>query len=261
MLYKTIIIVLFFSSAIHISFTQDLNKFTFRSDNEKSAYKISKVKYDYKQIAIQRDSLHMEPKFVGSKKSPGLAMILSLLVPGTGQLYSHRFDAGKYFMISEASLWLGFASFTIYGNWLLTDAHKYAQLHAGIDPNGKDDNFFINISNYDNVDEYNDEQLRFGNYDKLYDPLNGYYFYWDNVPDRQKYRVDQLAGDRVITDRLFIVGAIIVNHIISAISAIILTNSYNDQLRGSKGGFSVSADVMRNGPRVDGLQLKFMKWF
>src|SRR5438552_4369689 len=54
-----------------------------------------------------------------SKKSPGLAMIYSLLVPGMGQLYTKRFDVGKYFLISEAALWTAFASFTVYGNWLL----------------------------------------------------------------------------------------------------------------------------------------------
>ena len=164
-------------------------------------------------------------------------------------------------MISEAALWLGFASFTIYGNWLRNDAHKFAQIHAGIDQNGKDDNFFVNISNYNNVYEFNDDQLRNGRYDQLYDPANGYYFYWDNVANRQTYRTDQLAGDRVITDRLFFVGAILINHVISAISAIVLTNSYNDQLRGTKGGFALNADVVRTGNRFNGLQLKITKWF
>ena len=197
----------------------------------------------------------------GSRKSPGLAFLYSLLVPGMGQLYAHRIDVGKYYMISEAALWLGFTSFTIYGNWLRNDAHNYATVHAGIDQNGKDDNFFVNISNYNNVYEYNNDQLQNGRYSSLYDPQNGYYFYWDNTADREKYRKDQLAGDRVITDRLFFVGAIIVNHLISAVSAVFVTNSYNDQLKGSNGGFGINADVIRYGSRVDGIRLNLTKWF
>ena len=111
------------------------------------------------------DTVQSEKITKGTQKSPGLAFLFSLLVPGTGQLYKHRLDVGKYYMISEAALWLGFASFTIYGNWLLKDAHKFAQIHAGVNQNGKDDNFFVNISNYNNVYEYNDNELRNGRYD------------------------------------------------------------------------------------------------
>ena len=198
-----------------------------------------------------------------SKKSPGLAMIYSLLVPGLGQVYTNRFDVGKYFMISEASLWLGYAAFTIYGNWLLNDAYDFAAIHAGIDNSGKgkDDQFYIDIANWDDYEQYNNEQLIFGQYDKLYDPANGYYFYWDQVSNRKKYREDKLAADRTKNDRLFIVGAILVNHVVSAISAIFLANSYNDNIKKTSGGFSLNADVMKFGTRVDGVKLRLVKWF
>lgn len=261
MIKKSFWIFIITISVISISLSQGMKSTKLRFGEINPFTKNAILNSDLHNFSLRRDSLNIEPKYTGGKKSPGLAMIYSLLVPGTGQLYAKRFDVGKYYMISEAALWLGFASFTIYGNWLLTDAHKFAQIHASIDPNGKDDNFFVNISNYDNVYQYNDEQLRFGNYNKLYDPLNGYYFYWDNVSNREKYRVDQLAGNRVITDRLFFAGAIIINHIISAISAVILTNSYNDHLNGSNGGFTINADVMRYGTRINGLQLMFCKWF
>lgn len=259
MIKKVFLSSAIFLLAFHLLQAQvtDIKKLKF--EDFKPVRHSSKIFYTFNNIT--RDSIGNESRFTGSKKSPGLAFLYSLFVPGTGQLYAKRFDVGKYYMISEAALWLGFASFTIYGNWLLTDAHKYAQTHAGIDANGKDNNFFVNIANYDNVYQFNDDQLRNGRYDQLYDPLNGYYFYWDNVNSRKQYRLDQLAGDRVITDRLFFVGAIIVNHIISAVSAIVLTNAYNDQFIGSKGSFMMNADVLRYGNRINGIQLKLTKWF
>ncbi len=200
---------------------------------------------------------------VKKKKSPGLAFLYSLVVPGMGQLYTERFDVGKYFIISEASLWLGYAAFTIYGNWLLNDAYNFAAIHAGVTNEGKDkdDKFYVDISNYDNYEQFNNEKLIFGQYESLYLPENGYYFWWDNSENRRKYREDKLAGDRIRNDRLFIVGAILVNHVVSAISAIVLTNSHNREISKSSGGFAMNADVIKFGTRVDGVKLKLTKWF
>jgi hypothetical protein len=211
-------------------------------------------------IRPAKDEIAPPPR---SKKSPGLAMIYSLFVPGMGQLYTKRFDVGKYFLISEAALWTAFASFTVYGNWLLKDAYNYASTHAGViqSNKAKDDNFWINIANYDNVEQYNNDMLEKGNYDNVYYPGTGFDFYWDSVPNREIYRSDKLAGDRIKTDRLFVVGAILLNHVISAISAIVLTNKYNSG-EGTNGGVSVKADVVKNfNNRVDGIKLNLVKWF
>jgi hypothetical protein len=197
---------------------------------------------------------------VKSKKSPALAFLMSLLVPGTGQVYAGRFDVGKYYMISEASLWLTYASFTIYGNWLLNDAYNYAVIHAGIDKNGKNDQFFLDIANWDNVTEYNNDKLQRGEYNLLYYPEQGWGFYWDQVSNRKKYREDKLAGDRIKNDRLFVVGAVLVNHVVSAISALFVTNKYNSELN-QPGGFTVNADVIRFQSRADGIKLNLTKWF
>lgn len=198
-----------------------------------------------------------------SSKSPGLAFIYSLFVPGMGQLYANRFDVGKYYMISEAVLWLGYASFTVYGDWLIKDAYNYAALHAGVNNSNKDktDNFYVNIANYDNVDQYNNDMLEKGQYSNVYYPGSGFDFHWNSVAEREIYRSDKLAADRIHNDRLFIVGAVLVNHLISAISAIVVTNHYNSDIKKGSGGVSFGADVIRNYQKVDGIQLKMTKWF
>ncbi|MCI0449442.1 MAG: hypothetical protein L0Y79_06615 [Chlorobi bacterium] len=206
----------------------------------------------------------MEPNIKRTKKSPGLAFIYGLLIPGMGHVYADRFETGKYFMISEAAIWLTYAAFSIYGNWLIDDAYDYAVLHAGISLGDKDrdDNFFVDIANYNSVDEYNDEKLRFGEYDKLYFPELGYGFYWDSEENRRIYREDKIAGDRTLNDRLFVVGAVLINHLISGISAVFAANSYNDELKKkSSGGFSLRAGVQKHFNKIDGIKLKFTKWF
>lgn len=209
------------------------------------------------------DSITSESKTTaktrGSKKSPGLAFIYGLLLPGMGHVYADRFNTGKYFMISEAALWLTYAAFSIYGNWMLDDSYNYASTHAGITVGDKarDDKFFIDIANYSNVDEYNNEKLRFGEYEKLYLPENGYYFWWNSDEERRLYRADKIAGDRTLNDRLFVVGAVLINHLISGISAVFATNGYNDELKErSSGGIRMNAGVIKNfNNRIDGIKL------
>lgn len=208
------------------------------------------------------DSINTENKSVskfvkGSKKSPGLAFIYGLLIPGMGHVYANNFNTGKYYMISEAALWLTYAAFSIYGNWLLDDAYNFAETHAGITAGGKDrdDKFFIDIANYNNVDEYNNERLRFGEYDKLYLPENGYYFWWNSEQERRLYRIDKIGGDRTLNDRMFVVGAVLINHVVSAISAVFTANSYNSELKKSSGGFRVNARVIKRFNRVDGINI------
>ena len=199
-----------------------------------------------------------------SAKSPGLAFIYGLLIPGMGHVYANRFSTGMYFMITEAATWLTYAAFTVYGNWLLDDAYDYASLHAGVEVNGKakDDKFFIVVANYSNVGEYNNEKLRFGEYDKLYYPELGYGFYWNSDTERRKYREDKIAGDRTLNDRLFVIGAVLINHVISGISAVFAANSYNKELKEKKsGGFTLNAGVQKHFNKVDGIKLKLVKWF
>lgn len=251
---RTILIILFPLTV----FSQNAE---FRLNENKPSYFNSSL-YNYKPY----DSLEtkVETNVKRSKKSPGLAFIYGLLIPGMGHVYADRFETGKYFLISEAAIWLTYAAFSIYGNWLIDDAYDYAVLHAGVKLEGKDkdDNFFVDIANYNNVDEYNDEKLRFGEYDKLYYPELGYGFYWDSEENRRIYRVDKIAGDRTLNDRLFVVGAVLVNHIVSGISAVFAANSYNNELKQKgSGGMTLRAGVQKHFNKIDGIRLKFTKWF
>jgi hypothetical protein len=260
---KKIIILLLFVSYCAFSQTGNFIKPDAGSLKIKPAAGFSMNYFD--NTGLLSSSINPGDKFnkssvVKSKKSPALAFLMSLLVPGTGQVYAGRFDVGKYYMISEASLWLMYASFTIYGNWLLNDAYNFAVIHAGINKNGKNDQFFLDIANWDNVIEYNNDKLQRGEYNLLYYPENGWGFYWDQVSNRKKYREDKLAGDRIKNDRLFVVGAVLVNHVISAISALFVTNKYNSELN-QTGGYTLNADVIRFQNRADGIKLNLTKWF
>lgn len=239
-------------------------KFTLTKPSESMLYKLSE-KSEVKTYGIMDSTPVKQTSTVKrSAKSPGLAFIYGLFVPGMGHVYANNFKSGKYFMISEAAIWLTYAAFTIYGNWLLDDSYKYSATHAGVTvgDKAKDDIFFTNIGNYSNVEEYNNDKLRFGEYDKVYLPGTGYDFYWDSEASRLQYRADKISGDRTLNDRLFVVGAVLINHLISAVSAVFATNSYNNEIKEKgSGGYHLSAGVQKHFNKIDGIKLSLTKLF
>ena len=87
------------------------------------------------------------------KKNAGVAMLLSLVLPGAGHLYSGRMDVGKYFVAAEVVSWLGVIGLNLYGNSIRDDSRSYALVHSGLTTSGKDDDYFSNVGNYNNISE------------------------------------------------------------------------------------------------------------
>ncbi len=165
-----------------------------------------------------------------NEKSPALAFGLSLVVPGLGQAYVERFDVGKYFLISEISLWLVYFGMNEYGKWLNDDAVNFAVLHAGVDPTGKDNDFFANIENYKSVYDYNQRKGRDREYDKLYD-VNKFYWWWDSDGSRQRYKDIRMKSRAIRYYAKFAVVFVVVNHFASAIDALILSKKSNISIK------------------------------
>ncbi|TRZ64509.1 hypothetical protein D4R20_02600 [bacterium] len=190
-----------------------------------------------------------------NKKSPGLAMILSLILPGAGQFYAGRMDVGKYFFASEAALWIGVGGVTLYGDALKNDARSYASVHSGFNKSGKTDDYFLNVSNYATIFEYNNEMLSRGSYDKIYD-VSQYYWAWDAENNRYTYDLQRRKSERVYNDRSIFYSLLIANRIVSGISAFILSN------KSGENSIGIIPQVMANREsKIDGFKLNFVKSF
>jgi hypothetical protein len=161
------------------------------------------------------------------KKSQGSAVLFSLLLPGMGEWYAEDLGSGRYSLIAEATLWLTYVSFQQYGTWFQNDARLYASAHAGASLGGKDDQFFVNVGNFSNVYDYNDKKLRDRNISGIYDPAAGYFWSWDNDADRQRFRSLRISGAKIFDNSRFVIGAILVNHIVSALNAARLVRNFN----------------------------------
>ena len=168
-----------------------------------------------------------------NKKSPGIAIIYSLLLPGMGELYAGSYSSGKYFTIAEGALWASYIGFNSYGNWQKDNYKSFAVSNGGITEANKNDDYYANIGLYSSVNEFNDAKALDRNFAEMYDTQK-YYWNW-NGDDRKAYRGMWLASEHSFNNIRFVVGAMIVNRIISAINAVRLVSKYNKNLEENLG--------------------------
>ena len=163
------------------------------------------------------------------KKSAGLAILYSLLLPGMGELYAESYGSGKYFTIADGILWGTFAGFNIYGNWQKNNYESLAQSQADIHTNGKDADYFTNVGIYQNIDDYNTAMELERRFEKVYNTQT-HYWKWSSDTERRAYREMWSSSEQAYTNIRFVVGALILNRVISAINAVRLVSAFNKNI-------------------------------
>jgi len=159
-------------------------------------------------------------------KSVTLAVVLSALVPGTGELYAGNFESGKYNLMAEAAIWITYAAFYTHANWVRQDARLFATEHASANFSSKNDQFDVDMGNYLSVDDYNQEKLRERDNSALYtDP--SFYWKWDSDADRSDFKSARIRSDEIYQNAKFTLAAAVVNRIFSAFAAGRATAAYN----------------------------------
>jgi len=169
---------------------------------------------------------------IGSEKSAnsgstskGKAIFRSFLIPGWGEFYAGRKKRARNFFVTEVLLWSAYASFKIYENWIEKEYTQFAKSHARIDPTGKPHKYFVNIGNYDNIYEYNATKLNHRQLEDVYPADHAWQ--WDNTQNRTDFEAMRIRADNSNYRAQFMLGVILVNHVVSAIDAVWVTRSSN----------------------------------
>ena len=202
----------------------------------------------------RQDQIPVQADLPAGKKKAGLAAIYSLLLPGMGEWYAERFSTGKYFLMAEGGLWLTYAGFQLYGDALRDDARAFAVAHAGVSLAGKSDQYFVDIGNFLNLDAYNEKKLRDREPERLYSVAAGQGWNWDSDASRAAYRSERVGSDNVYNNRKFVVAAVIVNHVVSAINAARAAVAYNESL-GQSGAIQIEASPLGGPAQPHGILL------
>jgi len=244
---KNILILIITLSTQVLSQTEELSFYTFK---QKAVSEISEFNSIDQQIAIDG---------VKQKKSAGLAIVYSLLLPGMGELYADAYDSGVYFTIADGVLWGTYIGMNVYGNWQKDRYISYAQTNANITTENKDDDYYATISEYLSIDQYNDQKAFERNFDEMYN-TEQYFWKWNTSEERKVYRDMWVSSEQTLNDVRFVVWGLLLNRVVSAINAVRLVSRYNNNLS-QEVGWNVSLGVQSYPDNSSSYNINFITAF
>lgn len=182
-------------------------------------------------------------------KSSFKAALYSLILPGAGHYYINQINRAKLHFGIESGLWVSYYGFRKYGAYMDNAAKGWAVVKAGANPNNTDELYWVKMTYYDNRDRnegvnafgYNQMAAVFDREEAVLFPETPlYYWNWDSYDDRQKYRQLRNKSKNAYERSKIIIGGVIGNHIVSAISAYFSAIKYNRQQEFSDTGLRLN---------------------
>jgi hypothetical protein len=219
-----------------------------------STKNILTLKNEVRENMISRNSNPLPVQEEFSRKSVFLAITYSILLPGMGELYAGNYSSGKYFTIAEAVFWGTYIGMNTYSNWNKDRYHSFAASNGGVNVAGKDDGYFTNIGIYTDINEYNDDMARNGDFNKMYNTKLDYWKWTGS--DRTTYRSMWTAGEQAHNNLRFVVGALVLNRVVSAINAARIASAFNKNAS-QELGWNLSAGVSSVASLPAGVILNF----
>ncbi len=166
------------------------------------------------------------------EKSPRGAFLRSLVMPGWGHHYIDKTDwkRGQYHMAADAMMILSYAGIRVRNNQLENELETFALANAGIDLSNRNRDTFLAIANFDNLEAYNDFQLRSRNWDDLITDSAENRWNWVNDNDRFQYQDIRERIDKNSNQLPALITLLVANRVISGLSAFAKARNMNRNL-------------------------------
>ncbi len=226
---------------------------TFIAAQSQSILKLENHIKQNKSELQENNALQLSGTF--RKKSTGLAVLYSLLIPGMGELYADSYSSGKFFTITDGVLWGIYIGVNNSANWKQDKYQTFAETNGGVTKAGKTDTYFSTIGIYINIDDYNNQKALERDFGAMLDK-DKFYWNWQNNETRKQYRDMWSSSEQSFNDLKFIAGALIINRIASAINAVRLVSAYNKRQE-KELTWNVSVGVKRSITLPTSLTLNF----
>ena len=151
-------------------------------------------------------------------------VLRSLLIPGWGESKMNHSSRAKFFFTTEILIigthFLGKSFNSSY----IDQYTGFAELHAGVDMDGRDYEFIIDMSNHDSMSDYN-HYMAIHHYE---DPDQYQYnsstedWNWDSTDNRLKF--DKLRENSLVAEMVadFALAGLIINRIVSVVDVMYL---------------------------------------
>jgi cation transport regulator ChaB len=177
---------------------------------------VATVSAQSSELQIEDDSIFKE-----KQKSPSAAFVRSIVLPGWGHFYAgkqHRTRGGIH-LGAEGVLIGSIFGFNMRANRIENDFITFANLNAGVDLSSRDRSFRLAVADFNSLDDYNDYQLRTRNWNRLIEDIPDNRWSWQDSDARNRYSEMRSDSDRIRNQIPALAGIMVVNRVISAISA------------------------------------------
>ena len=179
---------------------------------------------------------------VFSNNSTLSPVLKSAILPGLGQLELGEKKRSKVFTLLEITLLATCLGSYYFYDKQIKNYKSFSAYHAGVNISNKNHKYWVDIGNYMNYEDYNQEHLRFRESEDLY--LPDQQWSWDLEINRKKFKKMRINSDIMKRRINFIIGSVIINHIVSSIDVY--------YLKGLKSNTSLYID-----PESKGLNFSF----
>ena len=155
-------------------------------------------------------------------ETPGIhPAVRSAILPGWGETVLGNKKRARIFTLAEVTLWTACLGAYTFSYHQALEYESFAVEHAGVDVNGKNHKYWVDIGNYIDLEHHNAEHLRWRIMDELYDQDDEWI--WDSASNMKKFEAMRINSDILAKRGMDILVAVAVNHIISAIDALYLS--------------------------------------
>ena len=149
-------------------------------------------------------------------------VIKSLIVPGWGEYTLGYEKRAKIMALTESFIFISILGSYSNANRTEINYQAYAAQHAGVNIAGKNRQFWIDIGNYLSLDQFNEEHLRWRDFNAIYEQNNDWNWSWDDDGNRKSFEKMRIKSDTWKLRGSFLIGGMVLNHIISAVDALYL---------------------------------------
>lgn len=156
-----------------------------------------------------------------NQPDPRTSFLRSLAIPGWGHYYndSDNWTRGKVHLGADIILIGSYFGLNARASNLEDQFKTFARLKAGLDIAGRSRQLQLAVGQYNSLDEYNDFQLRSRNWDQILADTPENRWQWESDDARERYTDLRETSDRARNQLPAIAGLMVVNRVLSAISA------------------------------------------
>ena len=146
--------------------------------------------------------------------------MLSILLPGTGELYAGGGRSSRFFLFMEGTFWTGLLTFQFLESTRIDTYRSFAAAHAGVQLKGKSESYIEEVFRFQSIYARNAREIFLaGDLANLRPETPDQRWEWDSETSRLKFQDLRSKAVSAEQKAFLFVGALVFNRFVSALNA------------------------------------------